>query len=428
MNSPRGEKEKHAMKKILGIVIASVIAGMAAYTLIPRPPTSAHANTMTPPYKQYEKTVAAGAIITSDVIDVTGCDDVEVFADNSLGGSTRTLTVNFYASDGPRSCGWLPLRRSRRACDGRSRSPGSQRAIRPGVVHDRPPHAESEDRSRPFSGRRGGGNGRDLLPVVPRSGETLDREIERLAGQRSPDFRGRDQMKAFFAGIGKMLLERVWLSYRSTILGLLVTVFGELLNYFYLTVPDPRIHAACALLTTIFIAWKEKKVKEGAVKLLTIAFLFCSFGALAAGGTPTARTAEAVAVNPHALEQAIAEDPGAVQPAPDPLPAVPLFGGCTKSGKLCFGPSLGIVLSAINLSTGKIEGAFSPGVGYGFTAFPGKWYSAGVSVHLVVDPGAQQASAAGVLKLINGYFRPGFSKGFIGDKSKRLLFGFGVDL
>jgi hypothetical protein len=88
------------MKKILGIGLSFVIAGLAVFMLIPHPPHAAHANTMTPPYKQYEKTVAAGAIITTDVIDVTGCDDVEIFADNSAGGSTRTLTVNFYASDG----------------------------------------------------------------------------------------------------------------------------------------------------------------------------------------------------------------------------------------------------------------------------------------------------------------------------------------
>lgn len=235
-------------------------------------------------------------------------------------------------------------------------------------------------------------------------------------------------MRAFFVAFGTVLYERVWLSYKSTFLGLALTVIGEALNYTLNTVPDPRVHALCALLTTIFIAWKDKKVKEGAAKLLGFAILFIALGAHAAGGTPTARTAQAVAANPHALEQVIAEDPNAVQPAPDPLPATPLFGGCVKNGKVCFGPSIGVVMAAVNLSTGKIEGAFSPGVGYGFTAFPGKWYSAGLSLHLVIDPGAQQASAAGVLKLINGYFRPGFSKGFIGDKGSRLLFGFGVDL
>lgn len=60
----------------------------------------AFANTATPPYRAYEKTVAAGAIINSDILDVTGCDDVQIYADNSLGGSTRALTVSVYAADG----------------------------------------------------------------------------------------------------------------------------------------------------------------------------------------------------------------------------------------------------------------------------------------------------------------------------------------
>jgi hypothetical protein len=233
-------------------------------------------------------------------------------------------------------------------------------------------------------------------------------------------------LKAFFVGLFTELYHRVWLSYRSTILGIGVAAIGEALNYTYNTVPDPRIHAACALLTTIFLAWKDRKVKEGVVKLLVI-FLFVTSAAYAQG-SPSARAhAAATGANPDALGNAIAEDPNAVQPS-DPVPASPLFGGCVAKEKVCFGPSIGVVMAAINLSTGKIEGAFSPGVGYGFTAFPGKWYSLGASLHLVIDPGAQQASAAGVLKLINGYFRPGYSKGFVGDKSDRLLFGFGVDL
>lgn len=87
------------MKKLL-TPIALLGLALATFFLIPNPPGPAHANTMTPPFRQYEKTVAAGAVINSDIIDVTGCDDVEVFADNSLGGSTRTLTVSFYMSDG----------------------------------------------------------------------------------------------------------------------------------------------------------------------------------------------------------------------------------------------------------------------------------------------------------------------------------------
>jgi hypothetical protein len=83
---------------IAGMVLAAVglAASLSAWKI-----HEAHANTMTPPYVQYEKlNVAAGAIITSDVVSVTGCDDVEVYADNSAGGSTRTLTVSVYASDG----------------------------------------------------------------------------------------------------------------------------------------------------------------------------------------------------------------------------------------------------------------------------------------------------------------------------------------
>jgi hypothetical protein len=88
------------MKKILGIGLLGLALIGAGLGLGFFQAKDASANTMTPPFRQYEKTVAAGAIITSDVIDVTGCDDVEIFADNSLGGSTRTLTVSFYASDG----------------------------------------------------------------------------------------------------------------------------------------------------------------------------------------------------------------------------------------------------------------------------------------------------------------------------------------
>lgn len=89
------------MKKLLGIgILGLALVGVGLALNLP-PAKTAHANTMTPPYRQYEKlNVAAGAIITSDVIDTTGCDDVEIFADNSAGGSTRSLTVSIYASDG----------------------------------------------------------------------------------------------------------------------------------------------------------------------------------------------------------------------------------------------------------------------------------------------------------------------------------------
>jgi hypothetical protein len=131
--------------------------------------------------------------------------------------------------------------------------------------------------------------------------------------------------------------------------------------------------------------------------------------------------------NPSALADAIKQDPTAVQP--DVLPAKQAFGGCVGASKnICFAPSVSLTLAAINLQTKKIEGAFSPGVGYGFLVDPGKWSSFGASFHFVLDPGAQQASAALMLSLINGYIRAGIDKGFIGDTSWRLMFGTGVPL
>jgi hypothetical protein len=82
----------------------------------------------------------------------------------------------------------------------------------------------------------------------------------------------------------------------------------------------------------------------------------------------------------------------------------------------------------VNLSTGKVEGAFAPGVGYGFTRNPGAWSSFGVDLYFVLDPGAQQLSTSLILKLVNGYLRVGLSKGFIGDKSIRIPVGVGVPL
>jgi hypothetical protein len=114
--------------------------------------------------------------------------------------------------------------------------------------------------------------------------------------------------------------------------------------------------------------------------------------------------------------------------APSDPPPSSMFGGCLKSGKVCFSPSVSITIAALNFSTKKIEGAFSPGVGYGFTAYPGQWYSVGADAYFTLDPGAQQASISLLGKFLNGYFRVGPSKGFIGDTSWRLLFGSGVNV
>jgi hypothetical protein len=82
----------------LGIVGLS-LAILGAFTLLAT--RDADANTATPPYIQWEQLgTAAGAIITSPVLSFVSCDDVEVLADNSAGGVSRTLNIDWLGNDG----------------------------------------------------------------------------------------------------------------------------------------------------------------------------------------------------------------------------------------------------------------------------------------------------------------------------------------
>lgn len=222
--------------------------------------------------------------------------------------------------------------------------------------------------------------------------------------------------------IGSFLYQRVWLSKKSTILGLLVYGLGEVIIYFQGPTAPPYARLVAGLVAAPFLAWKDKAVKDGSIALLAI-LLFAS-GANAQG-SPTARRASA-----EALAQAIESDPTAVQPGADvPPPAEPQFGGCVGAKKnVCFGPSVSMTVAAINLKTKTVEGAFSPGVGYGFTLNPGKWSSLGADLYFTLDPAAQRASTALLLKLFNGYVRVGASKGLLGDTAWRIPVAFGVPL
>jgi hypothetical protein len=231
-------------------------------------------------------------------------------------------------------------------------------------------------------------------------------------------------MKAIFVAIGTFLYERVWLSRKSTILGLLVYILGEVIIYFQGPSASPYARLIAGLVAAPFLAWKDKAVAEGAIKLIAL-FLFVSFGAQAAAGTPSGRTAEAA--SQLGIKGTLA-DVAPSDPLPTPAVVAPKFGGCTKTGAVCFGPSVAVSMVAINFSSKKIEGAFAPGLGYGFTWKPGAWDSFGADAFFVLDPGAQQASASVVFKLVNGYLRVGISKGFIGDTSWRMPVGVGVDL
>lgn len=131
----------------------------------------------------------------------------------------------------------------------------------------------------------------------------------------------------------------------------------------------------------------------------------------------------------------VAAPPAPIAPpaAPaDATPVTPTIGGCFASGKLCVGPSVAITLTAINLTTQRVEAGFSPGVGIGLTYQKGTWNSVGLGAYFNLTPGAggipDQAGGALIASFLNGWGRVGVSKGFLGDKSTRLLVGTGLDL
>lgn len=220
--------------------------------------------------------------------------------------------------------------------------------------------------------------------------------------------------KALFAAIGAFLYDRVWLSKKSTILGILVYAAGEALIYFQGPNANPHTRLIAGLIATPFLAWKDKALKDGVIKMSIILLFFAS---AANAQTPSARARRSAAV----ME--------APPPPVDPPSLSSRFGGCVKNGHVCFGPTVSIALSAINISTKKVEGAFKPGLGFGMTVNPGKWSSYGLDAYFTIDPGpSQTASAALMAKFLNGYARVGVSKGFLGDTSWRIPLALGVDL
>lgn len=109
---------------------------------------------------------------------------------------------------------------------------------------------------------------------------------------------------------------------------------------------------------------------------------------------------------------------------PPPLPVTPSsFGGCNKLGTFCAGPWISVNLIAANLSTGKLEASFTPGVGYGFTLYPGQWYSIGAALVGDANPANQQADIGIIFSVVNGYLHFGLDKAFINDHSWRIPLG-----
>lgn len=220
---------------------------------------------------------------------------------------------------------------------------------------------------------------------------------------------------------------RLVASWKSTFLGLVFALATDVLSQMSASA-NPYAHLFAAIVIVPFALYRDRHLSDGsAVKVnippaLAIAFVFC-FAYGASAQTPGARAA-ASAVTGTLADVAPSDPP----PTPLPLASWTRFGGCFHGGKLCVSPTVALSITAINLSTKTIEPAFSPGVGVGLTYNPGQWYSVGVSIYANIDPGSQKASAAGMFAFLNGWARLGYSRGFIGDQSSRLLLGTGIDL
>ncbi len=72
----------------------------------------------------------------------------------------------------------------------------------------------------------------------------------------------------------------------------------------------------------------------------------------------------------------------------------PQAGGCFAAGKLCAGPSAAITVASFNLATSQFSGGVAPGVGYGLTYAPDRWYAVGLDLYGSLRLGQGQPNQA----------------------------------
>lgn len=114
----------------------------------------------------------------------------------------------------------------------------------------------------------------------------------------------------------------------------------------------------------------------------------------------------------------------------DEAPPTRLVGGCNLSGKICFGPSLTVSLTAYDFSHKTVVASFSPGLGYGVTFNQNKWNAVGLDIYVQMQTGAQEGvTLSALFKFANGYGRVGVAwRVLSGEKSWLLPVGLGFDL
>jgi hypothetical protein len=113
------------------------------------------------------------------------------------------------------------------------------------------------------------------------------------------------------------------------------------------------------------------------------------------------------------------------------------FGGCSRSGFLCAGPSVSVALVAWDLKRERFVSGFQPGLGYGVDLWANQWWKTGLSVNaaLAVESGDIRAATLSAVLSFAEYLRFGYGYEVIaarddGTRSSRgryLLFGLGAD-
>jgi len=110
------------------------------------------------------------------------------------------------------------------------------------------------------------------------------------------------------------------------------------------------------------------------------------------------------------------------------------FGGCFAGGQLCAGPSATVTLGTFDLATQKFAGGVSPGLGYGLTYAPDRWYAVGLAGYLAFSVGGGQPNSAkpAVIASFANYLRLGaaysIAEQSVGTlRAWSLVFGVGAD-
>lgn len=107
------------------------------------------------------------------------------------------------------------------------------------------------------------------------------------------------------------------------------------------------------------------------------------------------------------------------------------FGGCFAGEQLCAAPAVAVTVGEYNLTTGRFAGGVSPGIGYGLTYRPDRWYATGLAAYLAFSVGGSEPNSAAPALLLSfaNYVRLGVGM-LIREQAApewRLLFGIGVD-